>query len=83
MLAEINEWGESVRNLSTVKIGSSHVYLDGDEANCRLGECSLGNMLADAMISETLTYPDEERWNHVSFAVMNGGGIRASIQQGI
>lgn len=82
LLAEINQWGEAVANQSSTKIGITHVYLDGSRDSCRNVECNLGNMLTDAFISETITFPDEEKWNTVNFAVQHGGGIRASIVQG-
>lgn len=81
-MAEINQWGEAVANQSSTKIGITHVYLDGSRDSCRNVECNLGNMLTDAFISETITFPDEEKWNTVNFAVQHGGGIRASIVQG-
>ncbi|XP_072037104.1 snake venom 5'-nucleotidase-like [Amphiura filiformis] len=82
VLAEINEWGEAVRNLTKERIGSTHVYLDGARESCRLKECNLGNMIADAYIWIMVTFPDEEKWNDVSIAIQNSGGIRSSIAQG-
>ena len=83
VLAEINEWAVAIRGLGTEPIGTSHVLLDGDRSSCRLNECNLGNMLTDAFIWDTLTFPDEDKWNHVNFAIIGGGSIRASIGQGI
>lgn len=82
VLAEINEWAVAIRGLGTEPIGTSHVFLDGDRSSCRLNECNLGNMLTDAFIWDTLTFPDEDKWNHVNFAIIGGGSIRASIGQG-
>ncbi|XP_072021463.1 snake venom 5'-nucleotidase-like [Amphiura filiformis] len=82
VLAEINEWGEAVRNLTKERIGSTHVYLDGARESCRLKECNLGNMIADAYIWVMVTFPDEEKWNDVSIVIQNSGGIRSSITQG-
>jgi 5'-nucleotidase len=40
---------------------------------CRTGECALGNLVADAMLAATPT---------AEVALMNGGGIRASLPAG-
>ena len=83
MLAEILDWAESVRNFSDDVIAKSHVFLDGSRESCRLRECNLGNMIADANLWSLITFPDEEGWNEVSIAIQNGGGVRASILRGI
>ena len=70
-------------NLTSHKIGVSHVYLNGERSTCRLEECNLGNLITDAYIWVMVTFPDEEKWNDVSVAIQNSGGIRASVEQGI
>ncbi|MEE6526643.1 hypothetical protein FKM82_027401, partial [Ascaphus truei] len=32
-------------------------------------------------IYNNIRYPDEMRWNHVSICLINGGGVRASIDE--
>ena len=64
------------------KVGRTHVHLDGDRSNCRNRECNLGNMITDAYLWSVVTFPDEEKWNHVSIAIQASGSIRASINQG-
>lgn len=49
--------------------------IDGDRAACRSGECAMGNAVADAML-------DRVRDQGVEIALMNGGGVRASIDAG-
>ena len=46
-----------------------------DVTNCRMQECELGNLVADAML-------DRVADQGVSIAIANGGGIRASIDAG-
>ena len=41
-----------------------------------------GNLIADSMINQNLRHPDDLQWNDVSIAIVNGGGIRASIDRG-
>lgn len=51
---------------------TTDVFLQGDRTVCRIEECNLGNVIADAMRDST----------DVQIALMNGGGIRASIEPG-
>ncbi len=53
-------------------VGHTTVALDGEREQVRAGETNLGNLIADAMID--LTGAD--------VALTNGGGIRASIEEG-
>ena len=61
-----------VEALTKEGIGESAVYLEGDRKVCRVQECNLGNLITDAMRSET----------GAQVGLENGGGIRASIKQG-
>lgn len=61
-----------IEELTSQEIGESDVYLDGDRIVCRFEECTMGNLIADAIREET----------GVQVALQNGGGIRASIEEG-
>ncbi|XP_067674620.1 snake venom 5'-nucleotidase-like [Haliotis asinina] len=63
-------------------VARSQVLLDGERSSCRVRECNLGNLIADAMIHQNLKHSDSLEWNHVAIAFINGGGIRASLQKG-
>ena len=77
---DIDVWGEEVRNYSSTYIGSSNVFLDGD---CRLKECNLGNMLADAYVNHgTKPLVDGARLNDVTIAIFNSGSIRSPMPVG-
>jgi len=53
-------------------VGMTEVMLNGERGNVRTGETNLGNMITDAM-----------KWKlDADAAITNGGGIRASIDQG-
>ncbi|MBI5669650.1 MAG: 5'-nucleotidase C-terminal domain-containing protein [Chloroflexi bacterium] len=70
LIAELSGPIEELRN---TPIGATtDVLLQGDRAVCRVEECNLGNVIADAMRAET----------GAQIAIMNGGGIRASIEPG-
>lgn len=49
--------------------------VDADRNTCRQRECAMGNLVADAML-------DRVRAQGIEVAVMNGGGLRASIPAG-
>jgi len=64
---------EEVRALAEQPIGATAAAgLDGRREVCRAEECTMGNIIADSM-----------RFNSgAQIAIMNGGGIRASIDEG-
>jgi 5'-nucleotidase / UDP-sugar diphosphatase len=51
---------------------TTEVELVGDRTVCRIEECALGNLIADAMRAGT----------GAQIAIMNAGGIRANIDEG-
>lgn len=57
-------------------VAPASVALDGDRNSCRQRECNLGNLIADAMLWHT-------RDAGSRIAIQNGGGIRASIPEGM
>jgi 5'-nucleotidase len=62
-----------IEELRATEIGAdAAVFLMGNRAVCRVEECLLGNLIADAMIAET----------GAQIAITNGGGIRADIDEG-
>lgn len=63
---------EPIAELRAQVVGQSAVFLNGDRAVCRVEECNLGNLIADAMRANT----------GAQIALMNGGGIRANIDEG-
>ncbi len=63
---------EPIAELQAQPVGEAEVFLTGDRSVCRVEECNLGNLIADAMRADT----------GAQIAFMNGGGIRASIDEG-
>lgn len=49
--------------------------IDGAKGSCRAGECTMGNLVADAMLARVAD-------QGVQIALQNGGGLRASIDAG-
>ncbi|XP_041109667.1 snake venom 5'-nucleotidase-like [Polyodon spathula] len=79
--AEVNLWKQNLSNYSAQVIGRTMVYLNGTTQECRFRECNMGNLICDAAINHNVKYPDELRWNHVSLCIINGGDIRAPIDE--
>ncbi|MCE1255643.1 MAG: 5'-nucleotidase C-terminal domain-containing protein [Anaerolineae bacterium] len=61
-----------IAQLTQKEVGESGVFLEGERTVCRVQECSMGNLITDAMRAET----------GAQVALENGGGIRASIKAG-
>ncbi|MDO5037993.1 MAG: 5'-nucleotidase C-terminal domain-containing protein, partial [Tissierellia bacterium] len=54
-------------------VGKTNVDLDGERANVRTKETNLGNLIADSLV---------DAFEEADAALVNGGGIRASIPKG-
>ena len=63
---------EEIRNKVVTSIDEP---LGGDRAVCRAQECSMGTLIADAMLARVAD-------QGIQVAIQNGGGIRASIDAG-
>lgn len=71
--ALIQEIEEGQKEILSEEIGFTNVKLDGEREQVRAGETNLGNLITDAMLEIT----------GANVALMNGGGIRASIEKGV
>ncbi|XP_041832486.1 5'-nucleotidase [Melanotaenia boesemani] len=81
ILADVEEWKKSLANYSAQVVGKTLVFLNGKSEDCRIHECNLGNLICDAMIDNSIRFSRDEQWNHVGACIMNGGGIRTSIDE--
>ncbi|UVD56086.1 5'-nucleotidase C-terminal domain-containing protein [Rhizobium sp. Pop5] len=75
VVARIAELAKPIDELRKKVIGSSEGPIEGDRKVCRVKECSMGNLVADAILDRTKN-------QGVTIAVQNGGGLRASIDGG-
>ena len=75
VLARIKELGAPIEELKTKVVSASTADIDGSRDTCRATECSMGNLVADAML-------DRVGDQGVTIAIQNGGGLRASIDTG-
>ncbi len=73
--AQVAELAKPIDELRKKVIGQSSDKIEGDRTVCRVKECSMGNLVADAML-------DAAKGQGMTMAVINGGGLRASIASG-
>ncbi len=75
ILARVAELAGPIEELKAKVIGSASAPIEGDRSVCRVEECPMGNLVADAML-------DRVKSQGVTLAIQNGGGLRASIDDG-
>lgn len=80
-LADVEEWKKKLANYSAKVVGKTQVFLNGTTEECRFRECNLGNLICDAMLDNNVGFSDGLQWNHVSACLLNGGGVRTSIDE--
>lgn len=66
-----------VMKISEAVVGTTSVKLDGQ--SCRLKECNMGNLITDAMVYKYATTYIGNGWTDAPIAIIQGGGVRASI----
>lgn len=72
---QVKEWRGPFEKFAAEVMGKSEVVLD--QTTCQQGECLLGDFMADAMLSY-----QKNNTQNVDFALINAGGIRATIDEG-
>ncbi|KAG5900040.1 hypothetical protein JTB14_009118 [Gonioctena quinquepunctata] len=68
-----------VIEVNSIVVGSSKVTLDGNDKSCRSQECNFGNLLADALVLYKASV-SPELWTEAPIGLVNGGGIRTTIE---
>ena len=76
VLARIKELGAPIEELKNKEVSETTKPIDGSHDNCRARECEMGNLVSDAIL-------DRVKDQGVQIVVQNGGGLRASIEQGV
>ena len=77
VLAVVDRYRKNIIKISDVVVGRSSVVLDG--LSCRLQECNIGNLITDAIVDKYASEYKGDGWTDAPVAVVQGGGIRASI----
>lgn len=75
MASRIEALGRPIEELKQRPVGESTAAIEGSREVCRAGECAMGNLVADAMLGRVAD-------QGVTIAIQNGGGLRASIDEG-
>ena len=73
--ARVKEMAAPIEELKARLVANATAAIDGDRNSCRAQECTMGNLVADAML-------DRVKDQGVTIAIQNGGGLRASIDAG-
>lgn len=73
--AKVKELGEPLEELKQKVVGSSADTIVGDRNVCRVEECSMGNLVADAQLERV-------KDQGITISIANSGGLRASIDAG-
>jgi 5'-nucleotidase len=74
-VARVAELAGPLEELRQMVIGEAADSLEGDRSVCRVQECAMGNLVAEAML-------DRVGDQGVQIAITNSGGVRASIDAG-
>jgi len=75
VLARIKELGAPIEELKAKEVSETTAPIDGDRKSCRVRECEMGNLVSEAIL-------DRVKDQGVTIVFQNGGGLRASIDQG-
>jgi len=75
IIARLDELEKPINTLKETIVGTVSNPLTGDRAVCRIQECDMGNMIADAMRDAVID-------KGYTIALANSGGIRASLDAG-
>ncbi|MGK7651840.1 bifunctional metallophosphatase/5'-nucleotidase [Roseovarius sp. B08] len=75
VVLRIQEAAEPLDEIRNKVVAEATDAINGDRDVCRAGECAMGNAVAEAMLARVAD-------QGVQIALMNGGGVRASIDAG-
>jgi 5'-nucleotidase len=73
--ARVQELAAPIEELMSESVSETTAAIDGSRETCRAAECTMGNLVADAMLERTAG-------QGVRVVIQNGGGLRSSIDAG-
>ncbi len=73
--ARITQLAGPLEEIRQKVVALSAGLIEGDRSVCRVQECAMGNLVADAML-------DRVKDQGISISIANSGGVRASIDEG-
>ena len=71
----VAELAKPLDEIRKKKVGFTKDPIDGESDSCRIAECTMGNLVTDALLSRFKSQGAE-------IAIINGGGLRSSIGAG-
>ncbi|KIN61939.1 putative 5-nucleotidase [Sulfitobacter noctilucicola] len=74
-VSRITEAAAPLEEIRSKVVAQTDEAIGGDREVCRAQECTMGNLIADAMLARVAD-------QGIQVAIQNGGGIRASIDAG-
>ncbi len=74
-VSRIAEAAKPLEEIRNKVVAETTEAIDGDRDTCRAQECSMGNLVSDAML-------DRVKDQGIDVAISNSGGLRASIDAG-
>jgi 5'-nucleotidase/UDP-sugar diphosphatase len=74
-VARVAEAAKPLEEIRNKVVAQTNEPIGGDRAVCRAMECTMGNLIADAMLARVAD-------QGIQIAIQNSGGIRASIDAG-
>ncbi|MDE4131548.1 bifunctional metallophosphatase/5'-nucleotidase [Phaeobacter sp. QD34_3] len=74
-VARIAELAQPLDEIRNKVVAEAAAAVEGDRTICRVQECQMGNLVADAMLARV-------KDQGVQIAIANSGGIRASLEPG-
>jgi len=75
VVARVAELAKPLDEIRNKVVASAAAMIEGNRDVCRVEECAMGNLVADAMLQRVAD-------QGVSIAIANSGGLRASIDAG-
>lgn len=75
VIVRVQELAKPLDEIRNKIVAETADVIEGNRDVCRVQECAMGNLVADALL-------DRVRDQGVSIAIMNSGGLRASIDKG-
>ena len=75
VLARVGELAQPLDEIRTEVVALSAAVIEGNREICRVQECQMGDLVADAMLARV-------KDQGIDIAFMNSGGIRSSIDEG-
>ncbi|XP_008185372.1 protein 5NUC [Acyrthosiphon pisum] len=84
VLNEVRMLKEMIENKTKEVIGSSSVFLEGENEYCRFRECNLGNFITDSFVNYNIrknikSFDLSKYWTNAPISLIQAGGIRTNI----